>query len=71
MEHCTFPLTGAGEADAIITERALFRRYPDRGFIMEEVARGYTLEDIAAATEMAYAVSEEVKMEAYGPGKDE
>jgi len=71
VAHCTFPLTGAGEADAIITERALFRHYPDRGFVLEEVARGYTLDDIAAATEMKYTVSDAVKMEAYGPGKDE
>ena len=28
VRKCTFPLTGAGEADVIITERALFRRYP-------------------------------------------
>ena len=71
VEHCTFPLTGAAEADVIITERAVFRRYPDRGFILEEVARGYTLEDIAAATDMVYTVSETVKMDAFGPGKDE
>ena len=30
MKACTFPLTGAEEADVIITERALFRRYPTR-----------------------------------------
>ncbi len=71
VKHCTFPLTGAAEADAIITERAVFRRYLDRGFILEEVARGYTLEDIAAATDMVYTVSETVKMEAFGPAKDE
>ena len=31
MKKCTFPLTGAKEADVIITERALFRRFPDKG----------------------------------------
>jgi acetate CoA/acetoacetate CoA-transferase beta subunit len=69
VKKCTFPLTGAGEADVIITERALFRRYPNEpgGFALEEVARGYTLEDIAACTEMEYAVSENVKLDAYGP----
>lgn len=68
LRKCTFPLTGAGEADVIITERAVFRRRPDTGgFVLEEVARGYTLDDIAACTEMDYSVSETVKLEAYGP----
>jgi acetate CoA/acetoacetate CoA-transferase beta subunit len=65
MKKCTFPLTGAKECDVIITERALFRRYPDRGFVLEEVAVGYTLDDIAACTDMEYAVAEDVKLDAY------
>ena len=68
VKRCTFPLTGACEADVIITERALFRRYEDKpGFVLEEVARGYTLDDIAACTEMDYIVSETVKLDAFGP----
>ena len=67
LKKCTYPLTGANEADAIITELAVFRRSPDQGFVLEEVARGYTLEDIAACTEMDYVVSENVKLDAYGP----
>ncbi len=69
LKECTFPLTGAAEADVIITERAVFRRYPDRQpqFALEEVARGYTLDDIAACTEMDYAIADDVKLEAYGP----
>jgi len=66
MKLCTFPLTGAEEADAIITERALFRRYPDRGWVLEEVATGFSLEDIAACTDMAYEVAGNVKLEAFG-----
>lgn len=68
LKKCTFPLTGAKEADVIITERAFFRRYPHHtGFVLEEVARGYTLEDIAACTDMEYVVSQTVKLDAYGP----
>ncbi len=67
LKTCTFPLTGIGEADLIITERAVFRRYPDRGFVLEEVARGYTVEDIAACTDMDYVVSDTVKLDAFGP----
>ncbi len=66
MKKCTFPLTGAKEADVIITERALLRRYPDRGWVLEEVAAGYTLADIAACTELAYTVAADVKLDAFG-----
>ncbi|NLO27969.1 MAG: 3-oxoacid CoA-transferase subunit B [Actinobacteria bacterium] len=66
VKKCTFPLTGAGEADVIITERALFRRYPEKGFFLEEVARGYGVDDIAACTDMDYVVSDTVKLDAYG-----
>jgi acetate CoA/acetoacetate CoA-transferase beta subunit len=66
MKKCTFPLTGAKEADVIITERAVFRRYPDKGWVLEEVAKGYTLDDIAACTDMAYAVAQDVKLDAFG-----
>ncbi len=66
MKKCTFPLTGAKECDVIITERALFRRYPDKGFVLEEVAKGYSLDDIAACTDMTYTVADDVKLDAYG-----
>jgi 3-oxoacid CoA-transferase B subunit len=66
MKKCSFPLTGARECDVVITERALFRRHPERGFVLEEVACGYTLEDIAACTDMAYVVADDVKLDAYG-----
>ena len=66
MKECTFPLTGAGECDVIITERALFRRRPGQGFVLEEVAVGYSLEAIAACTDMAYTVADDVRMAAYG-----
>jgi acetate CoA/acetoacetate CoA-transferase beta subunit len=66
MGRCTYPLTGAQEADVIITERALFRRYADKGWVLEEVAKGYTLNDIAACTDMAYSVAKDVKLNAYG-----
>jgi acetate CoA/acetoacetate CoA-transferase beta subunit len=65
VKRCTYPLTGAAEADVVVTERALFRRRPATGFVLEEVARGYGLDDIAACTELEYMTSETVKLEAY------
>ena len=66
MRRCTFPLTGAEECDVIITERALFRREPGRGFVLEEVAAGFTLDDISGCTDMDYTVSDAVRLSAYG-----
>jgi acetate CoA/acetoacetate CoA-transferase beta subunit len=66
MKRCEFPLTGAEEADVVITERALFRRYQGGGWVLEEVATGYTLDDIAACTDFAYTVAADVKLDAYG-----
>jgi len=66
MKKCTFPLTGAKEADVIITERALFRRHADRGWVLEEVACGYGLDDIAACTDLAYTVADDVRLDAFG-----
>ena len=34
--------------------------------MLEEVAVGYTLDDIAACTDMAYAVADDVKLDAFG-----
>lgn len=71
LKRCTFPLTCAGKADVIITERAVFRRREDKRFVLEEVARGYNLADIAACTEMDYVLSEAVRLDAYGPGQQD
>ena len=66
VARCTLPLTGAAECNVIVTERALFRRRTEGGFVLEEVARGHTLEEIATCTEMAYAVADDVRRDAYG-----
>jgi len=34
--------------------------------VLEEVAVGYSLDDIAACTDMAYAVADDVKLDAFG-----
>lgn len=67
LKKCTFPLTGAKECDLIITERAVFRRYAHTNqFVLEEVAKGYTLDDIKAWTDMDYVVSDVCRMDAFG-----
>ena len=42
LSKCTLSTDGRGEADVIISERAIFQTPPNgRGFVLEEVARGY------------------------------
>jgi 3-oxoacid CoA-transferase B subunit len=66
MPRCTYPLTAAGEVDVVITERAVFRRTHGKPFLLCEVAYGYTLDDIAACTDMHYEIAKDLKMDAYG-----
>jgi 3-oxoacid CoA-transferase B subunit len=66
VRRCDLPLTGASECDAIITERAVFKRGPAGGFVLTEVAHGHTLDEIAASTPMLYAVAEDVELDAWG-----
>ena len=66
LKRCTFPLTGSGVCDVIVTERALFRRYRGIGFVLEEVAKGHAVSGIAEITEMDYTVSDNVTLDAYG-----
>ena len=40
--------------------------YPEVGFRLKEVACGFSLDDIAACTDMAYVVAEDVQLDAFG-----
>jgi 3-oxoacid CoA-transferase len=51
VHHCTYPLTGAGVVDIVVTDLAVLRRVDGR-FHIEEVAPGFSREEVAALTEM-------------------
>ena len=51
VRACTYPLTGAGCVDIVVTDLAVLRRVDGR-FRIEDVAPGFTPEEIAALTEM-------------------
>lgn len=51
VRSCTYPLTGAGCVDIVVTDLAVLRRRDGR-FHIEDVAPGFTAEDVAALTEM-------------------
>ncbi|MGM8211308.1 3-oxoacid CoA-transferase subunit B [Virgibacillus sp. W0430] len=64
LKACTLPLTGKGVVNKIITERAVMK-VTKKGLHLEEVAKGYTVEDIIDTTEASVIVDENVKLDAY------
>ncbi len=51
VHSCTYPLTGVGCVDIVVTDLAVVRRRNGR-FAIEDVAPGFTPEEVAALTEM-------------------
>jgi 3-oxoacid CoA-transferase subunit B len=61
LKKCTLPLTGMRVVDTIVTEMA-YIRVTDRGLVLEEVAPGFSAEDVQRATEPRLVVSEDLKV---------
>ena len=59
LRRCTLPLTGARCVTDIVTERCYFKVTPD-GLVLQELASGYTVDDIRACTEADFTVSDSV-----------
>jgi 3-oxoacid CoA-transferase len=61
VERCEFPLTMPNCVDAIVTDLALLRR-PDRNsrFTLEEIAAGFTVDEVLSLTDMKVDVADEV-----------
>jgi 3-oxoacid CoA-transferase len=51
VASCTYPLTGANCVDIVVTDLAVLRRVGGQ-FRIEEVAPGFTRDEVAALTEM-------------------
>ena len=50
LKQCTLPLTAKNAVDIIITEMAVIK-VTSKGLVLEEVAEGYTVDDVLANTE--------------------
>src|ERR1700736_3483858 len=61
LKKCTLPLTGVNVVDTIATEMAYIRVTKD-GLVLEEVAPGFTTEDVQRATEARLIVSPALKV---------
>lgn len=60
LRKCTLPLTAAREVDLIVTDMAVLEVTP-RGLLLTEIAPGYTVKDVLAATEAEVIVADEVR----------
>lgn len=60
VKKCTYPLTGRKCVKTIVTDMAVIRVTP-QGLVLEEVAPGYTAQDIQEATDAPLTVSENLK----------
>jgi 3-oxoacid CoA-transferase subunit B len=64
VRRCTYPLTGAGVVDLIVTDLAVLEVTPD-GLVLREVAPGLTSEEIQAVTEPRVIVPPDVREMAF------
>jgi 3-oxoacid CoA-transferase subunit B len=60
LKKCTLPLTGVKVVDTIVTEMAYMRVTP-HGLVLEEVAPGFTAEEVQRATEPTLILSPSLK----------
>ncbi len=59
-KHCTYPLTGKNCVSYVVTDLALLRWDTDR-FVLDEVAPGFTPQEVIALTEMDIGSGPNVK----------
>ncbi len=64
VKSCSLPLTGKNVVNRIITDLAMLD-VTDSGLVVQEIASGYTLEDIKQSTEPVIKVSPTLKYNAY------
>ncbi|HLR65379.1 MAG TPA: CoA transferase subunit B [Pseudogracilibacillus sp.] len=64
LQECSLPLTGKAVVNKIITERAVIS-VTDKGLVLEEVADGFTVDDVIESTEAKLHLSETLKEAAY------
>lgn len=60
LKRCDFPLTAVKVVDRIITDMAVID-VTDKGFVLREVAPGYTVDDVQGATGAILTVADDLK----------
>lgn len=60
LKKCQLPLTAAKQVNTIITEMGVIE-VTSEGLVLTEIAEGYTVEEVQAATEAKLIISKELK----------
>jgi 3-oxoacid CoA-transferase len=60
VEECSYPVTAPGCVDVVATDLALFTRMPSGRFRLDEVARGFTVDEVLGLTDMRVDVADSV-----------
>ena len=68
-KKCTYPLTGKGCVTCVVTDLALLR-WRDGRFVLDEVAPGFTAEEVIGLAEMEIAVAPKVGVMEQGVTRD-
>jgi acetate CoA/acetoacetate CoA-transferase beta subunit len=61
LKNCSLPLTAKGQVNDIITEMGVMK-ITDKGIVLAEVAPGYTVEDVQAATDAELIIPDDLKV---------
>lgn len=64
LPTCTLPLTGKAVVDKIITDRAVIQ-VTDDGLVLDEIAEGYSIDDIIKSTAATLTISDTLISHAY------
>jgi 3-oxoacid CoA-transferase len=59
-KKCTYPLTGKGCVTYVVTDLALLR-WDGKCFVLDEVAPGFTAQEVAGMTEMDIMIGKDVR----------
>lgn len=62
LRRCTLPLTGTRVVDTIVTEMGYIKVVPMQGLVLEEIAPGFTVEQVQEATEAKLTISLDLKI---------
>ncbi len=62
LKKCNLPLTAKNEVDLIVTDMAVIEVIPGQGLLLKEIAPGFTINDVKAATHAELKIAENVKV---------
>lgn len=62
VEHCTLPVSCARRVDVLITDLGLFTHHSGERLVLEEVAEGWTVDEVLALTPGRVEVAPDVKV---------